>query len=56
MTEMFPPTELELEQIIRTLKQQLEDPIFEDDWKALFLELEERENQLKQLTIQNNSL
>ena len=53
---MFPPTETELEQIIATLKAQLEDPKFEEDWKTLYLELEERQNQLKQITLQNNIL
>ena len=56
MNEFFPPTEPELEQMIKTLKQQLEDPKFEDEWKVLYLELEERENQLKQITLQNNIL
>lgn len=56
INEFFPPTEPELEQMIATLKKQLEDPKFEEDWKTLFLELEERENQLKQLTIQNYTI
>lgn len=56
MLEMFPPTETELEQMIATLKSQLEDPLFEDDWKTIYQELEERQNQLKQLTIQNYTI
>lgn len=56
INEFFPPTEDELEQMISTLKQQLEDPKFEEDWKTLYLELEERQNQLKNLIILNYTI
>ena len=54
--EFFPPTEEELTTIIAALKKQLEDESYRDEWKTVVEELKHRENQLKQLTIQNNLL
>ncbi|MBU4536958.1 MAG: hypothetical protein L6264_07450 [Weeksellaceae bacterium] len=56
MTEMFPPTEQELEEIIKNLKAQLEDYRFQDDWPKINEELIQYENQLKNLTLTNNIL
>ena len=54
--EFFPPTEQELQKIIAALKKQLEDESYRDEWKTVVDELKHRENQLKQLTIQNNTI
>ena len=54
--EFFPPTEEELEIIISALKIQLEDEKYQDQWQELYRTLEERQNQLKNLTILNNAL
>lgn len=45
--EFFPPTKEELLQILEILKQKLEDPKFQDDWKNLSLQYEFRKNQFK---------
>lgn len=52
VNEFFPPTESELQQMIQTLKTQLEDNHYKEDWVKLYEELEYYKNQLKQL-IQN---
>ena len=54
--EFFPPTEAELEEMIKTLKARLEDEKYQDDWKQLYEDLEFRQKQLKKLIIQNNAL
>ena len=54
--EFFPPTEKELEAIIKELKARLEDEKYQDDWKQLYEDLEFRQKQLKNLIIQNNAL
>ncbi len=54
--EFFPPTEDELEAMIKELKARLENEKYQDEWKQLFEELEFRQNQLKKLIIQNNAL
>ena len=54
--EFFPPTEEELEAMIAELKKQLEDEKYQDQWQELYRTLEERQNQLKNLTIINNAL
>jgi hypothetical protein len=54
--EFFPPTEAELEEMIKILKARLEDEKYQDDWKQLFEELEFRQNQIKKLIIKNNAL
>ena len=54
--EFFPPTEDELEAMIKELKARLENEKYQDEWKQLFEELEFRQNQLKKLIIRNNAL
>lgn len=54
--EFFPPTEDELEAMIKELKARLENEKYQDEWKQLYEELEFRQNQLKKLIIQNNAL
>lgn len=54
--EFFPPTEDELEAMIKELKVRLENEKYQDEWKQLYEELEFRQNQLKKLIIQNNAL
>lgn len=56
MSEMFPPTEKELEEIIAGLKAQLEDDRYQEDWIKIHDELMFREKQLKNLIITNNTL
>lgn len=45
--ELFPPTKEELLQILGILKQKLEDPKFQDDWKNLSLQYDFRKKQLQ---------
>jgi hypothetical protein len=52
-TDLFPPTETELEEIIFILKKKLEDERYKKEWEEIADLLEEKENQLKQLTIKN---
>ena len=54
--EFFPPTEEELEAMIKELKARLEDEKCQYNWKELYEELEFRQKQLKKLIIQNNAL
>ena len=54
--EFFPPTEEELEAMIKELKAQLENEKYQDNWKQIYEELEFRQNQLKNLIIKNNAL
>lgn len=54
--EFFPPTEDELEAMIKELKARLENEKYQDEWKQLYEELEFRQNQLKKLTIINTVL
>lgn len=49
MTEMFPPTEQELEEMIYTLQKKLEDERYRDEWPELHEELKEKERQLEEL-------
>ena len=56
INEMFPPTQKELEQIIKGLKARLEDDSYQEEWVKIHNELMHRERQLKQLIIQNNAL
>ena len=56
MSEMFPPTEKELEEIIAGLKVQLEDDRYQEEWIKIHDELMFREKQLKNLIITNNTL
>ncbi|WP_180982814.1 hypothetical protein [Chryseobacterium scophthalmum] len=56
MDEMFPPTAEELEQIIKGLKARLEDDSYQEEWFKINDELMYRENQLKELIIENNAL
>lgn len=55
-TEMFPPDEKELEEIIKGLKARLEDDSYQEEWIKIHDELMFREKQLKELTITNNAL
>lgn len=55
-TEMFPPTVEELEEIIRGLKARLEDDSYQEEWVKIHDELMHRENQLKQLIINENTI
>jgi len=55
-TEMFPPTEKELEHIIKGLKARLEDDSYQEEWIKIHDELMYREKQLRELTIKNNAL
>ena len=52
--EFFPPTEAELKEIISTLKKQLEDDRYQEDWIKIHDELMYRQKQLQKLT-QNKS-
>ncbi len=54
--EFFPPTEKELERIIKILKFRLEDNSYRDEWEEISEKLKEKEDQLKNLIIQNNAL
>ncbi len=54
--EMFPPTEQELEEIIRSLKARLEDDSYQEEWIKIHDELMFREKQLRELIITNNAL
>lgn len=55
-TEMFPPDEKELEEIIKGLKARLEDDSYQEEWVKIHDELMFREKQLRELTIKNNAL
>ena len=54
--EMFPQTEEELEEIIRSLKARLEDDSYQDEWSRINTELIEKEKQLQALIIKDNIL
>lgn len=54
--EMFPLTEKELEEIIKGLKARLEDDSYQDEWLEINEQLKEKELQLHQLTINNNTI
>lgn len=54
--EFFPPTESELEAMIKELKARLENEKLKDDWKQLYEELNFLQNKLKKLIIKNNAL
>lgn len=54
--EFFPPTIEELEEIIKGLKARLEDDSYQEEWVKIHDELMFREQQLKDLTIQNETL
>jgi len=56
INEIFPPTQEELEQIIKGLKSRLEDESYQEEWVKIHDELMNRENQLKELIIDNNAL
>lgn len=56
MTEMFPPDEKELKEIIKGLKARLEDDAYQEEWIKIHDELMFREKQLRELTITNNAL
>lgn len=49
-TEMFPPDEKELEEIIKGLKARLEDDSYQEEWIKIHDELMYREKQLRELT------
>ncbi len=49
-TEMFPPDEKELEEIIKGLKARLEDDSYQEEWVKIHDELMFREKQLRELT------
>lgn len=54
--EFFPPTQKELEQIIKGLKSRLEDDSYQDEWPEIAEQLKTKEQQLKDLTIHNELL
>ena len=54
--EFFPPTEDELEEIIKELKARLEDKKHEENWIKIHDELLYRQKQLQEIIIKNNSL
>lgn len=54
--EFFPPSQQELEQIIKGLKSRLEDDSYQDEWTEIAEQLKIKEQQLKDLTIQNDLL
>lgn len=56
INEIFPPSQEELEQIIKGLKSRLEDDSYQEEWVKIHDELMYRENQLKELIIENNAL
>lgn len=49
MNEFFPPTESELIQIIKALKEMLENDAYRDEWLRMSEELKHREQQLNEL-------
>lgn len=55
-TELFPPSIEELKQIIEGLKAQLQDESHQEDWVKIHDELIYRQKQLRDLTIQNETL
>ncbi|WP_312394708.1 hypothetical protein [Chryseobacterium sp.] len=55
-TEFFPPSEDELKDIIKGLKARLEDDSFQEEWVKIHEELLFREQQLKDLTIQKETI
>lgn len=54
--EFFPPTEEELQDMITTIKKQLEECDDNDEGDRLLLELSKRERQLKKTILKNNTL
>jgi len=54
--EFFPPSEDELKDIIKGLKARLEDDSFQEEWVKIHEELLLREQQLKDLTIQKETI
>lgn len=54
--EFFPPTEEELQDMITTIKMQLEECDDNDEGDRLLLELSKRERQLKKTILKNNTL
>lgn len=52
--EFFPPTQEELEEIIKELKKKLEDERYSDEWKELADVLKQKEEQLRQTIIKDN--
>ncbi|SDE73409.1 hypothetical protein [Riemerella columbipharyngis] len=54
--EIFPPTEQELEEMIYNLTRKLEDERYRDEWEEIAEALEEKEQQLKEITIKNNTI
>lgn len=53
--EFFPPTQEELEEIIKELKKKLEDDKYSDKYKKLANALKQKE-QLRQLIIKDNTI
>lgn len=56
INEMFPPTVEELEEIIKGLKARLEDDSYQEEWVKIHDELMHREQQLRDLTISNETI
>lgn len=54
--EIFPPTQEELEEMIKELKKKLEDDKYSDEWKELNELLKKKEEQLRQLIIKDNAI
>gem|GEM_PF-1163618 len=54
--EMFPPDEEELEEIIAGLKEKMNDAESQLEYDEYKLQLQQREKQLQQLIITNNTL
>lgn len=54
--EFFPPTEEELQDMITTIKKQLEECDDNDEGDRLLLELSKRERQLKKTILKNNTI
>lgn len=52
--EMFPPDKEELEAIIAELKQKMNDAESQLEYQEHWLQLQHRQKQLQQLTINNN--
>ncbi|WP_165826554.1 hypothetical protein [Chryseobacterium oncorhynchi] len=54
--EMFPPTVEELEKIIANLKAMLADEKHQDQWIRINSELIEKQKQLQEIIIKDNTL
>ena len=55
-SEFFPPTEAELEEMIKSLEARLNDDSYQDEWTEINEQLKVKQQQLQDLIITNNLL